>query len=119
MFFYAEQYNQPQYALFQREQWDAADPWSMFWYDPRVSGAFWDNQPLDHFFDNGLDQWASMRSSWTDNNALYVAMKAGMLLGHQNHNDLDCGDFVIDALVLSCFSPPFIIHYFFKRIHEN
>jgi len=25
-------------------------------------------------------------------------MKAGMNLGHQNHNDLDCGDFVLDAL---------------------
>ncbi|KAJ6618886.1 chondroitin AC/alginate lyase [Mycena sp. CBHHK59/15] len=98
MLFYAEQYNQPQYALFQRDQYDAAEPWSMFWYDPTVSGAFWDGKPLDHFFDNGLDQWASMRSSWTDNNALYVAMKAGMLQGHQTHNDLDCGDFVLDAL---------------------
>ncbi|KAJ7632996.1 chondroitin AC/alginate lyase [Roridomyces roridus] len=98
MIFYASQYNQPQYALFQRDQWDAADPWSMFWYDPRLSGAYWDGKSLDAFFDNGLDQWASMRSSWTNNNALFVAMKAGKNSGHQNHNDLDCGDFVIDAL---------------------
>ncbi|KAF8213221.1 hypothetical protein K438DRAFT_1082659 [Mycena galopus ATCC 62051] len=28
-----------------------------------------------------LDQWASRRSSWTDNDALYVAMKAGSNLG--------------------------------------
>jgi hypothetical protein len=39
-----------------------------------------------------------MRSSWTDSNALYIAMKAGTLQGHQTHNDLDCGDFVMDAL---------------------
>jgi hypothetical protein len=39
-----------------------------------------------------------MRSSWTDNNALYVAMKAGKNQGHQTHNDLDAGDFVLDAL---------------------
>jgi len=39
-----------------------------------------------------------MRSSWTDNNALYIAMKAGKNQGHQTHNDLDCGDFVLDAL---------------------
>ncbi|KAJ7085693.1 chondroitin AC/alginate lyase [Mycena belliarum] len=98
MIFYADFYNQPQYALFQRDQFDAAEPWSMFWYNPTIGGAFWEGKPLDHFFDNSLDQWASMRSSWTDNNALYVAMKAGMNKNHQTHNDLDVGDFVLDAL---------------------
>jgi len=39
-----------------------------------------------------------MRSSWTDQHALYVAMKAGQLQKHQTHNDLDVGDFVLDAL---------------------
>ncbi|KAJ7760544.1 hypothetical protein B0H16DRAFT_1662143 [Mycena metata] len=95
---YANAYNQPQYALFQRDQTDAADPWSMFWYNPQLSGAFWDGLPLDYAFDNSTDQWMSMRSSWTDANALYVAIKAGTLQGHQTHNDLDVGDFVIDAL---------------------
>ncbi|KAJ7062689.1 heparinase II/III family protein [Mycena amicta] len=98
MMFYADFYKQPQYMLFQRDQYDAAEPWSMFYYDPSVAGAFWEDKPLDHFFDNAVDQWASMRSTWTDVNALYVAMKAGMNLFHQTHNDLDCGDFVIDAL---------------------
>jgi hypothetical protein len=65
MLFYADQFSQPQYALFQREQWDAAEPTAMFWYDPTVSGAFWDGQPLDAVFDNSTDQWVSMRSSWT------------------------------------------------------
>ena len=98
LLFYGDQYDMPQYQLFQRDQADAADPWSMFWYNPAVSGAFWDGLALDHFFDNSTDQWASMRSSWTDENALFVAMKAGTLQGHQTHNDLDCGDFVVDAL---------------------
>ena len=98
MFLYADHYNQPSYSLFQREQSDAADPSSMFWYNPAVSGAFWDGQPLDYFFDNALDQWVSMRSSWTDENALYVAMKAGQLQNHQTHNDMDIGDFVLDAI---------------------
>ncbi|KDR85362.1 hypothetical protein GALMADRAFT_132065 [Galerina marginata CBS 339.88] len=98
MFLYSKHYNQPSYALFQREQQDAAEPWSMFWYDPTVSGAFWDGTPLDLFFDNGLDQWASMRSSWTDQHALFVAIKAGQNQHHQTHNDLDVGDFVLDAL---------------------
>ncbi|KAJ7890562.1 hypothetical protein B0H14DRAFT_3105325 [Mycena olivaceomarginata] len=86
---YASAYNQPQFALFQRDQYDAADPWSMFWYNPQVSGAFWDGLPLDQAFDNSTDQWMSMRSSWTDQNALFVAIKAGTLQGHQTHNDLD------------------------------
>jgi hypothetical protein len=98
MFFYAEQYNQPSYSLFQREQSDAANPWSMFWYDPTVSGAFWSGAPLDHFFDNHTDQWASMRSSWTDQHGLFLGIKAGMDVDHQTHNDLDAGDFVLDAL---------------------
>ncbi|KAI0778382.1 chondroitin AC/alginate lyase [Trametes elegans] len=90
--------NRPEYVLFQRDQHDAPEPNSMFWYDPTVSGAFWDGLALDHFFDNSTDQWGSMRSSWTDQNALYVAIKAGTLQGHQTHNDLDVGDFVLDAL---------------------
>lgn len=98
MVFYATQYNRPDFALFQRDRSDAADPWNMFWYSPTVSGAYWDGKALDNFFDNQADQWASMRSSWTDEKALFVAMKAGTLQGHQTHNDLDCGDFVIDAL---------------------
>jgi hypothetical protein len=44
-----------------------------------------------------LDQWASMRSSWTDNDTLFVAVKAGKNQGHHTHNDLDTGDFVLDA----------------------
>jgi hypothetical protein len=98
MFLYGEYYKQPQFILFQRDQFDAAEPSSMFWYDPSVSGAFWDGTPLDMFFDDPLTQWASMRSSWTDSNALYVAMKAGKNQGHQTHNDLDAGDFVLDCL---------------------
>ncbi|KAG1784122.1 chondroitin AC/alginate lyase [Suillus placidus] len=103
MMFYGQQYNMPQYQLFQRDQFDAAEPWSMFWYNPAVTGAFWDGLALDHFFDNSTDQWGSMRSSWTDENALYVAVKAGTLQGHQTHNDLDCGDFVVDALGVRWF----------------
>lgn len=61
-------------------------------------GAFWDQMPLDHYFDDNLDQWVSMRSSWTDDTGLYVAMKAGNHTGHQAHGNLDAGDFVLDAM---------------------
>jgi len=101
MMFYADQYQNPSYMLFQRDQRDAwSDPWAIFWYDPTVTGAWWDGLALDHFFDDPLDQWASMRSSFTTNDGLYLAMKAGQNSGplHQNHNDLDVGDFVLDAI---------------------
>lgn len=98
MLLYGDYYNHPEYVLFQRDQHDAPEPWSMFWYNPTVSGAFWDNMPLDHFFDDSTDQWAAMRSSWTDQDGMYVAIKAGKQVQHQTHNDLDVGDFVLDAL---------------------
>ncbi|KAI0361394.1 hypothetical protein OH77DRAFT_1443806 [Trametes cingulata] len=98
MLLYGDYFKHPEFILYQRDQHDAPEPWSMFWYNPTVAGAFWDGMPLDHFFTDDLDQWAAMRSSWTDENALYVAMKFGKLQGHQTHNDLDAGDFVVDAL---------------------
>lgn len=98
MMFYGSQYNTPAYTLFQRDRIDASEPHGLFWYDPSVSGAWWDGLALDRYFTNGTDSWASMRTSWTDNNGLYVAMKAGANSGHQTHNDLDGGDFVLDAM---------------------
>lgn len=98
MLFYGDRYAHPEFILHQREQVDAADPWSMFWYNPAVKGAFWNGLPLDHYFDAPDVQWASMRSSWTDDDALFFAIKAGTHLNHQTHNDLDAGTFVLDAL---------------------
>lgn len=71
---------------------------SMLYYDPQVTGQFWDGLALDHHFSNGSGSWASMRSSWTDDNGVYVAMKSSELMEHQTHGDLDGGDFVMDAL---------------------
>jgi len=99
MMLYASQFNQPTYMLYQRDAFDArSDPWAIMWYDPTVQGAWWDGLPLDHGFMDANTSWASMRSSWTDDNGLYIAMKASKLTGHQTHGDLDCGDFVLDAL---------------------
>jgi len=98
LIFYGSQYNIPMYTLYQRDHIDAAEPTAMFWYDPSVSGAWWADLPIDHYFNDSEDAWASMRTSWTDNTGVYVAMKAGKALGHQTHGDLDQGDFVLDAM---------------------
>ncbi|EJD54513.1 hypothetical protein AURDEDRAFT_110122 [Auricularia subglabra TFB-10046 SS5] len=98
MLFYGSVYQEPRYILHQRDRFDAAEPWSMFWYDPTVTGAWWNGLELDHGFTNPETYWGSMRSSWTDNRGVYVAMKSSKLVGHQTHGDLDCGDFVLDAM---------------------
>ncbi|KAJ9097204.1 hypothetical protein QFC21_004873 [Naganishia friedmannii] len=95
---WADVFDEPRYALYQRDHYDSSEPWSMFWYNPSYNGAWWDGMPLDGDFSNWNDEWAAMRSSWTDNNGVYAAMKSGYLQGHQTHGDLDIGDFVIDAL---------------------
>ena len=98
MMLFGDHYNLPEYQLFQRDQHDAPEPWSMFWYNPTVSGAFWDGLALDQFFPNAQDQWAAMRGSWTDHKTMYIGIKGGTNQGHQTHNDLDAGTFVLDAM---------------------
>ena len=91
-------FNTPRYTLYQRDHYDASEPWSMFWYDPSVSGTWWDGLAIDAYFPNATDEWATGRSVWSDNFGSYWAMKSGQLLGHQTHGNLDVGDFVLDAM---------------------
>jgi len=98
MMYLGNYFNKPEYTLFQRDRQDSAEPTGLFWYQPNVQGAFWDNLALDNWFPNSTDAWFSMRTSWTDVNGLYVAMKSSQLVQHQTHGDLDVGDFVFDAL---------------------
>lgn len=86
------------YTLYQRDRPDAPDPMSMFWYNANAQGGWFVDLPLDHQFPNTNDSWVSMRSSWTDTDGVYVAMKGGNLTGHQTHGHLDAGDFVLDAM---------------------
>jgi hypothetical protein len=89
----------PMYTLYQRDRFDASrDPLSMLWYDAEVTGDWWADLPLDHYFDHPNTAWSAMRSSWTDNNGVYTAMKAGNSTDHQTHGNLDAGDFVLEAL---------------------
>ena len=98
MLYYGNYFKQPLYSLYQRDRLDAPEPFSMMWYDPSATGDWWNNMPLDRNFNNVTTAWASMRSSWTDPNALYAAIKAGSPLNKQTHSNLDAGDFVIEAL---------------------
>ncbi|GAA96245.1 hypothetical protein E5Q_02909 [Mixia osmundae IAM 14324] len=95
---YGDQLDIPLYALYQRERLDAPEPLSVLYYNPEVNGTWWNGLALDHYFPGGGNAWASMRSTWTDPTGLYAAIKAGNATGHQTHQDIDAGDFVLEAL---------------------
>ncbi|KAK3986376.1 chondroitin AC/alginate lyase [Cladorrhinum sp. PSN332] len=99
LFFYSTEYHVPEYALYQRDRPDAADPLSMLWYPTSVKGTWGTNElALDKSFPDVTGAWVSMRSSWTDQNGIFVAMKGGRMTDHATHGNLDAGDFVLDAL---------------------
>jgi hypothetical protein len=95
---WSQVFDEPKYALYQRDRYDSPEPWAMFWYDPAVAGTWWDGMALDNYYPNKTDEWAAARSSWSDLDGSYWAMKSGELTGHQTHGDLDIGDFVVDAM---------------------
>jgi len=75
----------------------AAGDWSdlvMYREDERMSD-YRKYMPLDKHF-RGNQDLATMRSSWNDHDALFVAFKGGN--NAAGHNDLDLGTFVLDAL---------------------
>lgn len=104
LFFYGDRFDISTYSLYQRERPDAADPLSMFWYNPKHHHQQhqqkpWHHElPLDRSFPDPAGAWVSMRSSWTDPKGIFIGMKGGKMSGHESHGNLDAGDFVLDAL---------------------
>lgn len=89
LFFYGKQYRISAYVKFQRDRLEAADPLSMFWYEtPSDDAMWWSDLPLDRSFDDENGAWVSMRSSWTSSDGLFVAMKAGELVGHSSRKHI-------------------------------
>ena len=65
----------------------------MFYVPPtKVSGT---DLPLDRYF-RGPVEVVAMRTSWTDQNGLFIGVKAGY--SQANHGHLDLGNFEMDAL---------------------
>jgi hypothetical protein len=95
LFWLARRYRQPAYAVAgrtsARRRPSARD---LLWFEPAGGAADLDRLPLDSRF-AGAEQ-AFFRSSWSDTDALYLAVKGGD--NQVSHAHLDLGTFVLDAL---------------------
>lgn len=97
IFYYlAQLYDKPEFGGYMIDT-PSSLPWTdlaMYRQDDRMSD-YRVYMPLDKRF-RGIQELASMRSSWNDGDALFVAFKGGN--NSAGHNDLDLGSFVLDAL---------------------
>jgi len=93
-FWFANRFDDPDIAWYQRSRvGDRGGPLDLLWYDPELVGAS-AQFPLDFRFRKVHS--ASMRSAWNDEYAAFVGFKGGN--NAWNHNHLDLGTFVLDAL---------------------
>ena len=96
LYWMAQKYNKPLYSWYQRRVIGAGGLFDLIWYNQEyyVNPDTVD-VPLDAV-KNGEQNFAAFRSSWTDSNGLYAAIKGGN--NQTTHGDLDIGSFMIDAL---------------------
>ncbi len=92
MFWLARRFGRPEFA------------WYALRARPSAAGMIWSGQeakdpaaaglPLDKYW-RGVEV-ATLRSAWNDPQAVFVGIQAGS--NRVNHNHLDCGSFVLEAL---------------------
>ncbi|MBL8991920.1 MAG: heparinase II/III family protein, partial [Spirochaetia bacterium] len=89
--YYQETWTQKEFAEGRQRFAEAAGktPLSLLWYKGKVDSF---DAPFDFYFRNA--EVASIRSSWSDPNALFVAFKAGET--GESHGHLDLGTFVLE-----------------------
>jgi len=121
MYYFANKYNKSQYAWYNQYMYENSPyvshesgkeaVWSLLWYDPDNASLPEEGFALDKYYQskeslgvNGI----SMRSSWTDQDALYIAMRAGDQ--RAAHSSLDAGGFVLD------WSGKRFVHMYGRRV---
>lgn len=93
LFYLAKRFNRPQYARFAAGH-NRGGTFDLLWYDPELLDADDNPLPLSVIYHNvGV---VTMRSAWDDENALFLAVKAGE--NGKSHGQLDLGSFVLEAL---------------------
>ena len=98
-FWLARQFRMPRYAWFRYSELARstanAGVLDLLWYDAGAKGFDPATLPLEKHFRKA--RCASMRSSWTDPNALVVGLQAGRNERH-GHRHVELGSFIFDAL---------------------
>ena len=96
LYWMAKKYNKPLYSWYQRRVNGGGGVFDLIWYNPEYDvNPDLADVPLDAV-KNGEQNFAAFRSSWTDSDGLYAAIKGGY--NQTTHGDLDIGSFMIDAL---------------------
>jgi hypothetical protein len=96
MFWLARRFNEPVYAWHHMDLLKAAKsahPTDLVWWPDSTTSPAEAGWPLDRVYE-GV-QTAFLRGSWTDPDAVWVAIKGGD--NKANHSHLDLGAFVLDA----------------------
>ncbi len=107
LYYLATKYDKPHYAWYDRNMRETNPKvseltnknavWGLIWFDEAHMQNAEFNFPLDKFYasqEKGASKALSMRSSWTDKDALIVmAMSGDADVGHGHHN---AGGFVMD-----------------------
>jgi hypothetical protein len=95
----ARRFGRPRYAWFRHrmlaEHMDLARTTDLLWYEPSPADFDPATLPLDKHFRGA--EVASLRSSWTDPNALVLAIQAGHNERH-GHRHIELGSFILEAL---------------------
>ncbi len=98
-FWMGHQYNQPHYSWFRYDtlrQYGRGGVLDLLWFDNSATTFDPSVTPLDKHFRKA--DVTSMRSSWTDPNALALGIQAGGNLNLGQHRHLDQGTFILEAL---------------------
>jgi hypothetical protein len=99
-FWMARKFHRPEYSWFRYSE--LADPardgtvLDLLWYVPQGKDFDPARLPLDKYFRRA--ECVSMRSSFTDPNAMALAMQGGDTHNLTGHRHLDLGSFILDAL---------------------
>lgn len=93
LFYLAERFHNPLYRQFQEQQ-SSGGLFDLLYYPPSGASTAAPEAPLDKYFRE--TEVASMRTSWTDRNALFVGVKCGRNGIAHAHQDL--GSFVFYGL---------------------
>jgi hypothetical protein len=119
-FWIAGKFNRPECSWFRYSE--LADPerhggvLDLLWYDPRGRDFDPKRLPLDKHFRGA--ECVTMRGSWTDSDAISLAMQGGDNNNLGGHRHMDLGSFILDALGERWFMDSGVDHETYQT-HRN